>query len=415
MNLPQTNARREAAFILALWKEQGSFPNRLLPHSPDRGFIMDLLYTTLRHMNTCEWLTKQCVKKMPSGDLWALLMIGCAQIYFMPSIPEHACVYETVTAATQINRSAAGFINATLRTLIRRKAELTTALLQKPLHLQLGYPAPLFKRWAARWGEAKARSICQASNVPAYTVIRPLPPYQAPSICTPHPADPLGSFILPRGIDITQLDGFKEGYFVAQDAATRMAIELLQLDDPSIRRVWDACAAPGGKTAHIAARLRQCDAFILATDQHADRLVTLNDTLARCQFTKSVTVALVDAKDPASCTGECFNDTFDRILVDVPCTNSGVLARRADARWRWTPKRLAQRVEDQKCILENALLHLAPGGKLVYSTCSIEEEENEAQIALCLERHPNLICEDMRTITPDEGCDGAFAACLTHR
>ncbi len=413
--MSSSSTRREAAFILTQWKTQGIFPNRLLVDNDERGFVMDLLYTTLRHANSCEWFLKQSVKQMPSGDLWALLMIGCAQLYYMQDVPNHAAVFETVNAAKTISPAAARFVNAVLQTLIRNHDALFDQLKTKPLNLRMGYPAALINGWLSRWDETKTAAICEAGNQPAQTVLRPLKVGLIPENTTPHPIDPMRSFILKRGISPSAHPSIIDGSCVIQDPATQGAIDLLDLADPSIMRIWDVCAAPGGKTAQIVAQLPAAtQPFILASDRHQDRLDTLKDTLTRCHMADRVSTMQLDAMDLTQASDKAsLEQPFDRILVDAPCSNSGVLGRRADARWRWSNKRLSQRIADQRAILDAVAPLLAKGGKLVYSTCSIEQTENELQVKTFLDRHPDFSFVASIFHTPDQGCDGAFAACLT--
>jgi 16S rRNA (cytosine967-C5)-methyltransferase len=168
--------------------------------------------------------------------------------------------------------------------------------------------------------------------------------------------------------------------------------------------VLDACAAPGGKTAQLAARLGATDQLI-ANEYSATRLDTLRDTLMRCGLSERVTVRQADA------TTTHFG-YFDRILLDVPCSNTGVFGRRPDARWTWTPQKLTQLLQTQRALLDNLAPQVKPGGRLIYSTCSIEPEENEAQIDAFLARHPDFTRGDLRRDFPTPTHDGAFACSL---
>jgi 16S rRNA (cytosine967-C5)-methyltransferase len=168
--------------------------------------------------------------------------------------------------------------------------------------------------------------------------------------------------------------------------------------------VLDACAAPGGKTAQLAARLGATDQLI-ANEYSATRLDTLRDTLTRCGLSERITVRQADA------TTTHFG-TFDRILLDVPCSNTGVFGRRPDARWTWTPQKLNALLDTQRALLDNAARQVAPGGRLVYSTCSIEPDENERQIAAFLDRHPEFTQGETILELPDTTHDGAFACIL---
>ncbi len=398
------SARRDALFALALWQTQGTFPTQALQGATEYGFALELLGATLRHKASLEWCLRRCVERMPKGELWAALMIGAAQLLVLPGVAEHAAISETVEAVKPTGKSAAKFINAVLRRLQREKSELLAALGTQPEHLQRNVPKQLWERWVAAYGLTATRTIAEALKTPPRVCIRPLPPFTAPALCEPHPDDS-ETFIVPHGVRVDQLDGFAEGYFVVQDAATRHAIELLDVRPG--QRILDACAAPGGKTAQIAARLFAGDAGgeLVANEMSPARVPKLKDTLARCGFLERVTVTTEDAT-------QLQVGTFNRILLDVPCSNTGVFGRRPDARWGWSKQKLTQLMKTQAELLEAAAKLIAPGGKLVYSTCSIETEEDGAQVEAFLARHAEFALGETRLELPTCTHDGAYAATL---
>jgi 16S rRNA (cytosine967-C5)-methyltransferase len=174
--------------------------------------------------------------------------------------------------------------------------------------------------------------------------------------------------------------------------------------------VLDACAAPGGKTIQIAWRMglpASDNHRLVALDLHEDRLETVRANLARTKQTW-VTVCQGDLTENPGAALAPFG-LFDRILIDAPCSNSGVLRRRPDARWRWTTKRMKKLADTQAVMLENALAFLAPKGRLVYSTCSLEPEENRRQITVLRRAHPELACVAVEERIPTRSqTDGAF-------
>ena len=200
---------------------------------------------------------------------------------------------------------------------------------------------------------------------------------------------------LERGQRVEDVPGYADGDFIVQDPGTRLAIELL--DPRPDERILDACAAPGGKTVQIAWR----GASVVACEVNPKRRRRLEENLARLKLGVEVIPEL-----PAS-------QTFDKVLVDAPCSNTGVLRRRPDARWNWNEEKLAALVKLQAEILDACASRVASGGALVYSTCSNEPEENEAQVTAFLARHPDFSLEESRESIPfDSGTDGAFAARL---
>ncbi len=412
LDRPGVGARRAAIFALALWREQGTFPTRALATAPDHAFALELTGCVLRHKASLEWLLKRCANRLPGGELWAALMVGAAQLFHLPAIADYAAIAETVEAAKPLGRGAAGFVNAILRRLQRERAPLLEALSAAPEPLRRDIPPRLWTRWVEAFGLERTRQLAETIATPPRVYLRPLPPHPAPATCEPSAEDPQGTFAVPRGCRVNTLPGFAEGHFVVQDPATRHAIELLDIRPG--QAVLDLCAAPGGKTAQIAARLfagADATGRLVANEVSPERLETLRDTLTRCGFAERICLTTVDGTQVATALP---SETFDRILLDVPCSNTGVLGRRADARWGWSVRKLEALCQTQAALLEACAPLLRPGGRLVYSTCSIEPEEDAQQVERFLAKHPTWHCPEQRLILPEPGHDGAFAALLMH-
>ena len=375
------NARRSAAFIVSRWIATKDFPSSMLPQDRDRAFVQDLVYTTIRRIRPLRKILGSLMKQWPKGELEALLYIGAAQILYMPDVPDFAAVSETVEAAKGCeNPSIAKVVNGVLRNVIRRREEFEKMIADATLEERESFPTALVRRWERRFGAENAARLCAWHNTPAETFI----------------ARRDGSFVkLERGQRVEDVPGYADGDFIVQDPGTRLAIELL--DPRPDERILDACAAPGGKTVQIAWR----GASVVACEVNPKRRRRLEENLARLKLGVEVIPEL-----PAS-------QTFDKVLVDAPCSNTGVLRRRPDARWNWNGEKLAALVKLQSEILDACASRVAPGGVLVYSTCSNEPEENEAQVAAFLARHPDFSLEESRESIPFEsGTDGAFAARL---
>ena len=375
------NARRSAAFIVSRWIATKDFPSSMLPQDRDRAFVQDLVYTTIRRIRPLRKNLGVLMKQWPKGELEALLYIGAAQILYMPDVPDFAAVSETVDAAKGCeNPSIAKVVNGVLRNVIRRREEFEKMVAEAPLEERESFPTSLVRRWERRFGGENAARLCAWHNTPAETFI----------------ARRDGSFVkLERGQRVEDVAGYAEGDFIVQDPGTRLAVELL--DPKEGERVLDACAAPGGKTVQIAWH----GASVVACEVNPKRRRRLEENLARLKLGVEVIPEL-----PAS-------QTFDKVLVDAPCSNTGVLRRRPDARWNWNEEKLAALVKLQAEILDACASRVASGGALVYSTCSNEPEENEAQVTAFLARHPDFSLEESRESIPfDSGTDGAFAARL---
>ena len=392
------------------------FPNELLPKGgPDRAFVQDLVYTTIRRFRPLRVVLGELLKTWPKGELEALVLVGAAQILYMPDVPDFAAVNETVAAAKLGDRGKRldRVVNGVLRNLLRRRAEFEAKLAAAPLAERESYPNALVARWTARYGAEGAEKLARWHNMPAETwIARP------------------GSFEkLPRGEKVADQPGFEEGDFIVQDPATAGAVDLLDVA-PGMS-VLDFCAAPGGKTVQIAWRMGMGrsgetplppaggvalvatqsgetplppveERTIIAQEVNPKRLARLKENLARMKLGN---VSAVQKVDPDA--------LFDRVLVDAPCSNTGVIRRRPDARWRWDAGHLAQLVALQKEILEAAAAHVKSGGRLVYSTCSNVPEENAEQIASFLAAHPDFTEAGRRESIPFEtDHDGAFACAL---
>lgn len=380
------NSRRTAAFVVQRWLATHDFPNEMLPQTDeDRAFVQDLVYTVVRRFRALRSVLGELMKRWPKGELEALVLVGAAQVLYMPDVPDFAAVNETVAAAKMSGRDKRldRVVNGVLRNLVRRREEFQAKLAAAPLAERESYPNALVRRWTARFGAANAEALAKWHNQPAETWL----------------AYPDRFEKLARGRKVADVAGFADGAFLVQDPATAGAIELLDVK-PGLSAL-DFCAAPGGKTVQIAWRLG--GGRLVAQEVNPKRLRRLQTNLARMKlgWVEAVQALPADA------------GLFDRVLVDAPCSNTGVLRRRPDARWRWDAEHLAQLTGLQAEILESAAAHVAPGGLLVYSTCSNEPEENADQVAKFLAAHPEFSEVARRESLPFEtGHDGAFACAL---
>ena len=392
------NSRRTAAFAIVRWLATHEFPADMLPQGgPDRAFVQDLVYTVVRRLRPLRSVLGELMAKWPKGELEALLYVGAAQILYMPDVPDFAAVNETVAAAKASGREKRldRVVNGVLRNLLRRREEFEAKLAAAPLAERESFPNALVKRWIERYGAENAEALAKWHNTPAETWLA-YPPSEdgAP-----------GRFVrLERGRRVNDVEGYAEGAFIVQDPATAGAVELLDVK-PGLT-VLDFCAAPGGKSVQIAWRLKG-QGRLVAQEVNPRRLARLRENISRMRLDQVQVVG----KAPAGEGGVMAQ--FDRVLADVPCSNTGVLRRRPDARWRWDADHLKQLVSLQAEILSSAAAHVAPGGLLVYSTCSNEPEENEAQIAAFLAAHSEFSEVARRESLPFEtGHDGAFACAM---
>ena len=388
------NSRRAAAFVVARWIATHGHLSEMLPDGPDRAFVQDLAYTTVRRFRVLRSILGKLVTKWPKGEMEALLLVGGAQILYMPDVPDFAAVNETVMAAKCCpNKSIAKVVNGVLRNLIRRRDEFESYLKSAPLAERESFPNGIVNRWIERYGEADAEKLCKWHNQPSETWLAYRPGAPEPFVR------------LERGRKVSDVEGYAEGAFVVQDPATAGAIE--PLDVRPGMKVLDFCAAPGGKSI-------QC-AWRLGNPVNGARLVSQEVNPARRRrLVENLKRVALDWVEVVAKAGD--GELFDRVLADVPCSNTGVLRRRPDARWNWTKEHLAELVKLQSEILVKAAAHVAPGGIIVYSTCSNEHEENEGQIESFLAANPGFEeVKRMVSVPFESGRDGAFACALRRK
>lgn len=418
---PGVASRAAAADLLHRWLTKGDFPDRMAPDTPDRAFVMDLVFRVVRMRRTLDWAMAPRLKRNPEALVRVLLWMGACQLLLNEGTPDHAAIAATVETTRQLRRPAVGYVNAILRGIQRDRRRLQAELVRQPPGIRLSHPDRLLKRWIGQFGHDKTEALCVWNNLPAVTVLAALDrgpdatallkQLQSAGIegVEPHAACPDRCLVLPRGVRVDRLPGFREGAFVVQDPAALAAVELLDLK-PGLR-VLDACAAPGGKAAQIAARIGSAGR-LTAVDLHADRLDMLKSNVERLRL-PHVRILQTDAE---GCDRDALGGPFDRILIDAPCSNTGVLRRRPDARWRFNLARLKQLVAHQQRLLANLYPALAPGGRLVYATCSLEPEENAWQVDTFLAENAGVCMLDCVSRHPvDHGTDGMFAAAIGAR
>ena len=417
------NARRLCARVITRWLTTHDFPDRMLPAAPtERALIQEIVYGVSRWKRLLEWIMSTLVARDPDPEAKGYLLVGLYQLFRMDAIPHHAALNETVEAAkADLDPARVRFINGVLRNALRKIDAIRSAIDAQPLAVRTSHPDVLVARWTANYGKPAAEALCAWNNERPPVVLRvntlrsSMAAYtaqlvEAGILTEPHPADPDHFLVLPSGVVIRELPGYARGDFTIQDPATLIAVALLDLR-PGLR-LLDACAAPGGKTFACAEQMEN-KGLILAVDRHADRLAQLKENSQRMGFA-CVQITQADATTKAGLGNVAAQrGLFDRILLDVPCSNTGVLRRRPDARWRFNEKRLLKLVGVQARMLNACSKLLAPGGSLVYSTCSLEPEENAGQVERWIAQNPAFrIDAQTSSLPPDSGMDGAYAARL---
>jgi len=405
------HVRQAAVSALHAWARGQDYAESLVERhaqrrqlsTADRALLQAILYAVLRHRRLLDhWITKLRHGHL-DPETRDVLRVGLAQILLL-GIPDHAAVNETVECGKAAVR---GLINACLRRAIDSREKLMDEISGLPAAVAHSHPDWLNNKWCAQFGKNEACALMEWNNQPADTYFRVNPLAPAPDSPLPGtPVDGAPGFYKLDGTPPVEL--LATGAIYIQDPATRHAVDLLA-PVPG-ERVLDACAAPGGKAFLIATALGGAQSLV-CTDSNERRLPRLVDNLRRLHA-GDATTACHNWLEPAPAE---WHASFDAILLDVPCSNTGVIRRRVDVRWRLQPADIAAIAVTQRRILDHALPCLKPGGRLVYSTCSIEPEENELLVESVLQDHPSLRLQATRAALPfRDGTDGAFAALLTH-
>jgi len=439
--LNDQNPRQIAARILQQRQTGDEFTENLLENtlagvrlSPaDRGLCLELVYGVVRWQATLDWLiARKSGGREQKPALQILLRLGLYQLFWLDRIPAHAAVHETVELAKRSGFvSQSGFVNAVLRGCLRETEAIRQQLAElRATQPALGFSQPewLVERWQKHFGHDQTIRLLEWNNRPPKTFARvnalKAGARQPASLETAAAAlverwreenveydfftrDWTGEnlvFELKAHPPLATLPSFRDGWFYIQDPSTLLAVE--QLDPQPGEIVLDLCAAPGGKTAFIAQQM-QDQGRLLATDISEERLKLVTENCQRLGIT-CARPGLV-----TSINSEFKQGSFDRILVDAPCSNTGVLRRRVDLRWRISADEILRLKKTQRELLELAAGWLKPGGILVYSTCSLEPEENAVLVQDFVADHGNFKLESTRELTPvaDE-VDGAFVARL---
>jgi 16S rRNA (cytosine967-C5)-methyltransferase len=389
----------------------------------DRALCQALVYGVARWQMTLDWLiARKTEGRTQKETLRTLLQLGLFQMFWLERIPNHAAVHVTVELAKQLGLGPqSGFLNAVLRGYTRERTETEKLLRElKTSQPALGYSHPewLYNRWHSRWGAEKAAQLMDWNNStpPTYARVNRLKT-DAPKLVARWEAEHVkftacnwdwtgeGTiFRLDEHPSLADLRSFKDGLFYVQDPSTLLAVR--ELDPKPGQSVLDLCAAPGGKTAFIA-QLMENQGDITAQDRDPERLELIRENCARLGVT-CVETSIAPAKAIAKPAKR-----FDRVLVDAPCSNTGVMRRRVDLRWRIRPEEIERLRAAQLELLAQAAPRLKPGGALVYSTCSLEPEENAGVVQQFLAAHPDFKLERERELTPfADGVDGAYIARL---
>lgn len=353
----------------------------------DRAFVTELVYGTVNRKLTLDWVIGRFSKtKLTKLSIWVLqiLRMGAYQLLFLDRVPPSAACNTAVDLAKRYAKASAGFVNAILRNISRQKESINiehphTGSLASDLSLQFSFPEYLVKEWLSVFGEDFTRKMLEALlQRPGFSVRVNTLKTTATEVAKELSAvgiEALPGRFLPEALvlegvsDISQTPAFLEGRITVQDESSMLAARIL--DPQPGERVLDVCAAPGGKTTHLA-ELMQDKGYILAWDIHEHKTGLIRENAQRL----GIHIIDVQKRDALESTDDQ-KERYHRVLVDAPCSGTGIIRRKPDIKWQRKQEDFSSLVEIQKKILYNAGRAVAPGGVLVYSTCSVDMRENE--------------------------------------
>ncbi|MBD2846158.1 16S rRNA (cytosine(967)-C(5))-methyltransferase RsmB [Paenibacillus sp. IB182496] len=404
---PAAGARELALDTLLRVEREGAYSNLELGRAlqqaglsrPDAALATELVYGTLQRQATLDyWLGRFVAKGLDRLEPWVrlLLRLSLYQLVYLDRVPDFAVVNEAVALARRRGHAGiAGMVNGVLRSALRRRGELVAPKGGAPaqrLAIAHSYPEWLVRRWIDTYGAEEAEAICAAGNRPPPSSIRVnLRRGTVEAVqrglresgieAAPAGASPAG--LIARGAgNLADRDGYREGRWSIQDIGSMLVAEAAE-PQPDME-VLDCCAAPGGKSTHLA-ELMDDRGTVWANDLHPHKQRLIEQQAQRLGLT-SVRAVCGDA----AALGERFAPgSLDLVLLDAPCSGLGVIHRKPEVKWTKSPADVAELAKLQERLLDAAAPLVRVGGRLVYSTCTIAPEENERQVEAFLARHPD--------------------------
>lgn len=431
-------AREAALEVLVRTEQDRSYSNLLLHQTlqkysldkPDAGLTTEIVYGTIQRLNTLDYFLERFVAKgLTKLQPWvrSLLRLSLYQMLYLDRIPEHAVVNEAVNLAKKKgHQGISGMVNGVLRNVIRQKESLQIPdhlPAEERIALRHSHPQWMVRRWMRQLGETRTERICEANNVPPRVSIRvntlKLSRDELISRLVEAGLDAEASELAPAGVivkgggNMALTPWFAEGLFSIQDESSMLVAEAV--DPQPGEKVLDCCAAPGGKSMHMAEKMKdRGELWSCDIHEHKEKLV--REQAQRLGLT-SVRTLVSDARRLPERFAE---GTFDRILLDAPCSGLGVIRRKPDMKWSKTEQELKDICVIQADLLNQVQKLLRPGGVLVYSTCTIEHEENGGRIEAFLQEHPDFDLdpsqpEPIQIYPYEHQSDGFFIAKLRKR
>lgn len=403
--MKQKTVRDAALDVLLKIEKDQAYSNLLMNEtiqknrfsSKDKALLTQLVYGTVQHRNTLDFFLSPFLKKSKKIDRWVQVLLCSAiyQMHYLERIPDRAVLYETVEIAKRRgHRGISNLVNGVLRS-VQRQGLPDPGKIEDPLHrlaVETSHPEWLLHRWLNQYTEKTVRMICETNNTAPSTTARinttkasveeVLAELGQEGIEVRHGDLAPEAIIIEKGT-LPKTEAFKKGLLTIQDESSMLAAHALDLKDGM--NVLDSCAAPGGKTTHIAALMNDTGK-VTALDLHPHKVKLIEKSVERLGLSNVETAAL-DVRDANS---RFEPESFDRILVDVPCSGFGVIRRKPDIKWGKANADIGSLSKVQTEILASVSKLLKPGGKLVYSTCTIESAENRDVVSSFIKKNTHF-------------------------
>ncbi|MER2007589.1 MAG: 16S rRNA (cytosine(967)-C(5))-methyltransferase RsmB [Psychrobacillus sp.] len=397
------NVRDAALTILMAVEKQQAYSNLLLHQTiekydiepKDRALLTELTYGTLQHKMTLDYYLQPFIKGKLDDWVRQLLRLSLYQIHYLSRIPDHAAVNEAVNIAKRRgHKGISGVINGILRSILREGVRSTEEIQDKVerLSIETSHPMWMVKRFISEYGFETTEQMLKENNEPPVTTLRvnlfKRTVEQVMHLMTQEGYVVAKSEVIPECIYLfngqaAKTTAFQKGFVTIQDESSMIPAYALQAE-PGMT-VLDMCSAPGGKTTHIAEKMKNTGKLV-AMDIHQHKLKLVKENAERLGFSFIETVEK-DARQASELFPE---QTFDRILVDAPCSGLGVMKRKPDIKYTKSEKDFDSLKKIQLKLLDEAYTLLKPNGLIVYSTCTVDREENEGTAKLFMEKHPDM-------------------------
>ncbi|MCR1951489.1 MULTISPECIES: 16S rRNA (cytosine(967)-C(5))-methyltransferase RsmB [unclassified Clostridium] len=430
------NSRKLARQIIQRVLEEGAYSNLVLSNElnsrdiedKDKGLVTEIVYGTLRRKKTLDVLIGNFVKDINLIDTTVLniLRVAIYQMYFLDKIPEYAACNEAVEEAKEISLEASKLVNGILRNYIKDEKEIVVPGNRiDELAYKFSFQPWMIRLFIKQYGEERTMRLMAGLNETPKVTVR-VNEFKAEYDEVYEKLEEIGyniedGYACPEAIAIKGGKGiednelFKEGLITVQDESAMLVAPLLDLKEGD--KVLDLCAAPGGKTTHIAELLANTGE-VLAFDLHENKLSLIEENANRLGLNNIVCKAMDATK-----LNSDYISYGDKVLIDVPCSGLGIIRKKPEIKWNKTRQQLKDLVPIQREIMENAWQYLKPGGTLVYSTCTLNKEENEENLQWFLSKHNDAEIEKIYignnnnfiynedgslTILPNDSMDGFF-------